>query len=442
MMAALGHLEEFDVSRPVSWNDYASRVQFYLEANAIIDPARQKAVFLSVCGTRTFKIIRSLVSPATPEVPSLQDILTLLKSHFSPRPSEIYRRFCFHRRNQHADEGIAAYTSELRNLAQYCNFGDQLDATLRDCLVCGLRDEGLQRRLLAESTLTLAQTMERALAAEAASLHISEIRGLNDANMSSVHAKENFKNPRRVIQNPKGQKEVSLRCHSCDGPHLRVSCRFREAECHTCHKMGHIAKVCRAKKMDSQLDKIFQRSTRTKAHFLPTAEGSSSEKDNDFVDVYNMNLIQSSQELCGLKSPVTTVVINGLAVQMEIDSGARVAIVGSRIYHQLFPERRPELVKSPIVLSDYNKRPVQVLGMVEVDVCYGKKKAKLPLLIAAEDHHSLLGHNWFQALGLSIAGIKNVSAKELVESEDAVVRELLKIPDEFPAVFEEGLGTF
>ena len=47
------------------------------------------------------------------------------------------------------------YLSELRALAQWCKFGDTLDDMLRDRLVCGVNEETIQRRLLAESGLTL-----------------------------------------------------------------------------------------------------------------------------------------------------------------------------------------------------------------------------------------------------------------------------------------------
>ena len=36
-------------------------------------------------------------------------------------------------------------------------------------------------------------------------------------------------------------------CDSCGVHHLRRTCKFRKAECHTCHRVGHISKVCRSK---------------------------------------------------------------------------------------------------------------------------------------------------------------------------------------------------
>ena len=63
---------------------------------------------------------------------------------------------------------MAMYLSELRALAQWCKFGDTLDDILRDRLVCGVNEETIQRRLLAEAGLTLKKALEIAQGLEAA----------------------------------------------------------------------------------------------------------------------------------------------------------------------------------------------------------------------------------------------------------------------------------
>lgn len=198
-MSAVGQIEEFDITQPLTWDSYAERVNFYLEANGITDEGRKRAVLLSVCGPKTYSVVRSLVSPAAPSTKSYVDLIALLKGHFSPNPSEIFQRFQFHRRNQQVDEGISAYVAELRHLAEHCNFGATLELTLRDRLVCGMRDENLQRRLLAETTLSFSQALDRALAAEAASKNTKEIRCASTSEIHQVQGERKRKNQRHRL---------------------------------------------------------------------------------------------------------------------------------------------------------------------------------------------------------------------------------------------------
>ena len=78
----------------------------------------------------------------------------MLKVHFQPKPLVIAERFHFHCRDQAVGESIADYVAQLRHLSAHCEFGEYLNDALRDLLVCGMRSESAQKRLLSESDLT------------------------------------------------------------------------------------------------------------------------------------------------------------------------------------------------------------------------------------------------------------------------------------------------
>ena len=81
-------------------------------------------------------------------------------THFSPRPSEIVERFKCHSRNRKEGEGVKTYVAALRKLSEHCNYGETLPEMLRDRLVCGINNEKMRRRLLAEPDLTLKRAEE------------------------------------------------------------------------------------------------------------------------------------------------------------------------------------------------------------------------------------------------------------------------------------------
>ena len=71
---------------------------------------------------------------------------------------------------------MTEYLAELRKLAAHCKFENKLDDTLRDRFVCGLRDEAVRRRLVAEKDLTLTKALELSQAMETAAQHAKQLR--------------------------------------------------------------------------------------------------------------------------------------------------------------------------------------------------------------------------------------------------------------------------
>ena len=66
--------------------------------------------------------------------------------------------------------------AELRRLSDDCEFGDTLSVMLRDRLVCGIKDERIQRRLLQDTDLTYDKAMSTARAMETAARNAEELQ--------------------------------------------------------------------------------------------------------------------------------------------------------------------------------------------------------------------------------------------------------------------------
>lgn len=74
---------------------------------------------------------------------------------------------------------MAAFVAELRQLSEHCEFGAVLEDMLRDRLVCGINDDGIQRRLLGEVTLTFKRALEVAQAMETVANNTNDIKNAN-----------------------------------------------------------------------------------------------------------------------------------------------------------------------------------------------------------------------------------------------------------------------
>ena len=90
-MAMVGTLQEF-CPETESITAYLERVELFMKANKVEDK-RRVAVLLSVMGSKTYNLLRSLLSPDSPGDKSYADLETALKAHFEPKPSVIPERF-------------------------------------------------------------------------------------------------------------------------------------------------------------------------------------------------------------------------------------------------------------------------------------------------------------------------------------------------------------
>lgn len=169
--ASLGKIDEFDRHRE-DWQQYVERLEFYFIANGITTEEKKRAVFLSVIGSPTYRILRNLLTPDKPGDKTYEELTTVLQQHYSPAPSEIVERFKFYSRSRRAGESVANFIAQLRSLAQHCNYGASLDNMLRDRLVCGINDDSIQKRLLAEPNLTYKRAVELARGLETADRNV------------------------------------------------------------------------------------------------------------------------------------------------------------------------------------------------------------------------------------------------------------------------------
>ena len=167
---------------------YQERLQQFFEANEIEDAGKQRAILLSVCGRKTYQLLRNLTTPDKPADKTFDDLCALLRNHFAPAPSEIVQRYRFHSRNRQPGQSISSFVAELRKLSEHCNFGLTLDTMIRHRLVCGVQYERIQRRLLAETgQLTLKKAVEVAIGIDTASRDVAEVRSGPTTLSSSVN---------------------------------------------------------------------------------------------------------------------------------------------------------------------------------------------------------------------------------------------------------------
>ena len=122
-----GSVQEYNQESEL-FSAYLERVNLFFSANDLEDD-KKVPIFLTVVGSKTYSLLRSLVAPSLPQVKTFAELSKVLNVHFE---LVIAERFLFRKRSQ---ESIANYMAELRKLSTHCEFRDE---ALRDRLVCGI----------------------------------------------------------------------------------------------------------------------------------------------------------------------------------------------------------------------------------------------------------------------------------------------------------------
>ncbi|XP_050502408.1 uncharacterized protein LOC126893175 [Diabrotica virgifera virgifera] len=233
-MALIGNIEAF-TGVPEEFESYIERLEHLFTVNKV-EENMKVSMLITLGGTSLFQVLKNLVAPKKPTEFTFQEVKGKLIKHFSPPVSEIYERFVFNRCEQKADQSISDYSVELRKLANSCNFGQFLEEALRDRFVCGIRDEGTQKKLLGDVDLTFQSACQLALASEVAQKQVKLLSEGGNINVLN----------RGKHRNPKFRSTLSAdqSCKNCGRSHHRGKCPAEKWRCFFCAKFGHVKNFC------------------------------------------------------------------------------------------------------------------------------------------------------------------------------------------------------
>lgn len=80
---------------------------------------------------------------------------------------------------------VFAFFANKQHYTDYpCNFGNTLDSSLHNRIVCGINNLPIQRKLSSQTNLNLEKAVTVALALEAASKDLGDLKRRNRANRS------------------------------------------------------------------------------------------------------------------------------------------------------------------------------------------------------------------------------------------------------------------
>ena len=285
--------------------------------------------------------------------------------------------------------------------------------------MCGLSNQGIQRKLLAEANLTLDRALQLATAMSMATENTVEFH--TDTLIRDTHTVNKVS---KNVQAKTYAKSSSYVCWRCAKPnHSPDVCRFKEA---VCKQKGHIIRACKKRQSTGVPHKGAAR------YVVDCSE----ETINITDEEDNMLGIYSAERHNNKTTPVVvSVSLEGVDCEMHVYTGATVSLVSKAFYKERFP--RVPLEYTHIELKAYAGHKIPVCGQINVSVSYQEQTGVFPLVVVDSDGPPLLDRNWLNKIRLNWHEIFAVSKTESVSS----VSRVSSVLNIHQAVFKPGLDT-
>lgn len=254
-MPAPLNLDSLDELYP-QWKRFQSSFKIFIIATGLgkVTETRKAAIFLNCIGQPAQELYFNTLITGENEK-KLEEVIAIFEDYFKPKSNEIINTFHFNQRVQEDGENFDTFYTELRKIAQNCNFENFLERMLRDRIIHGIRDRNVQQKLLEKKNLTLEQAVGICRTSELSKELVKAI----SKQQSPAHEVDavQVKNLQRAQQEiPKAKynnykqlnRGTTYLCKKCNKWHEPRKCPAFGKTCTMCNKMNHFAVGCKSRK--------------------------------------------------------------------------------------------------------------------------------------------------------------------------------------------------
>ena len=451
----------FDGFNPdsVDIESYLERLQEYFIAYDIKSEtetaAKRRAILLTSIGSNVYRVLKDLSYPDAPNTKTFDQLATLLRSHYTPTRLKVAERYRFHSASQRPGQSIIDFVRELKRLAGTCEFtNEQLNDSLRDRFIWGLRSEQIKRKLLS-TNFTFQEAVDTAIAQETAQKDVRDLGSISQSenpsasvnkvkrdtsssrNRTSAPDRRHGKNDKQT--QPTGVKQRCFRCGLTN--HSSDNCKYKDSECFRRHKTGHLQSECRNTKSPRQ--KAERKQHVRHADQDSEAEGSEETEDEFFGSIFSLDGVHHTESRnSGISAPAVKVPvrIEDVEFQMEVDTGAAASILSYADYERYFKY----LALRPVERSfhAYAGTLLDIAGQILVDVEHNDQHATLPLLVVRAERYAppLLGRSWMTKIRLDWRNLFTPPNGQFSVKQNEDVR-IERLKEQYAEIFKPELGT-
>ncbi|UYV60267.1 Otopetrin [Cordylochernes scorpioides] len=344
---------------------------------------RQRAILKHIAGEKTVMIYKTFHISENDTYPNVKEMLDMLTNHFKPFKNTIQRRNAFFICVQKEKQGIMEFVTELKHLAQECEFENLTESLIRDRLIIGILDREVKRKLLEDPQLTLPRAISIAVISEST---CSQVASLNEQKMIEKIEKRNWvKDTIRMENAEAGPSGINPRRERIIEP-----------------------LVCRTKRIRNLL-----------------AESEAEES----CDEINLNEVAVKTVRSDKWSAV--IIINGKKTTVHLDTGAQINVLPHKVINQ-WPSR-PEIRPTSLKAFAYGNTELPIVGKCNVLCQYGEKKGMFEFIVADVEAQTLITGDTCEKLEI-LRRINHINTDEM-----KLCSETQKILEQYHEVFQ-GVG--
>ncbi|UYV72497.1 K02A2.6-like [Cordylochernes scorpioides] len=344
---------------------------------------RQRAILKHIAGEKTVMIYKTFQISENDTYPNVKEMLDMLTNHFKPFKNTIQRRNAFFTCVQKERQGIMEFVTELKHLAQECEFENLTESLIRDRLIIGILDREVKRKLLEDPQLTLPRAISIAVISEST---CSQVASLNEQKMIEKIEKRNWvKDTIRMENAEAGPSGINPRRERIIEP-----------------------LVCRTKRI---------------RNLLTESEAEES------CDEINLNEVAVKTVRSDKWSAV--IIINGKKTTVHLDTGAQINVLPHKVINQ-WPSR-PEIRPTSLKAFAYGNTELPIVGKCNVLCQYGEKKGMFEFIVADVEAQTLITGDTCEKLEI-LRRINHINTDEM-----KLCSETQKILEQYHEVFQ-GVG--
>ena len=220
---------EFDENISNHWKTWKKHLEFYLAATES-DGKEDKvktSILLTCIGDQGRRIYDTFDFKSNENPFNYAVVLKKFDEYWRPRKNITITRHKFFTYRQNEGQLFNDFLTNLKKLADECEFQHLRDSLIKDLIVCGVFDESLRERMLRDNDLDLEKATKLAYASEQTK---SQLKSIQSNNISTVK-----------------RSDTILKCKFCSGSHRRGNCPAYGKTCLNCNKKNHFAKCCFSK---------------------------------------------------------------------------------------------------------------------------------------------------------------------------------------------------